>query len=116
MDALLQVQSLAQNRLDSEGIRNAVIGGLAVAAWGRPRVTDDVDIKVDASRDDLEQLIELLQPEFQPVENAIAHAQSIGVLFLDGPGGIRLDLLLADLGFDKQAQEQLMILAPLDSA
>ena len=103
MDAILQTLSLAQTRLDESGIRNVLIGGLAVAAWGRPRLTDDVDLKIDATRRDLHKLIDLLQPEFQPVDQAIEHAQSIGVLFLEGPGGVRLDLLLADLGFDEQA-------------
>ncbi len=103
MDALLQTLSLAQARLDAAGIGNVLIGGLAVAAYGRPRLTDDVDLKVEATHRDVPHLIGLLQPDFQPVENAVEHARTIGVLFLEGPGGVRLGLLLADLGFDEQA-------------
>jgi len=106
MDALLRTLKVAQDKLDHAGIRNAVIGGLAVAAWGRPRLTDDVDIKVDAKRGDAAALLRLMAPEFQPAENALEHAKAIGVLFLDGPEGIRLDLLLADLGFDSQALDR----------
>jgi hypothetical protein len=36
-------------RLESEGIRYAVIGGLAVHAWGRTRPTRDADFAVDLS-------------------------------------------------------------------
>ena len=106
VDALLEALRIAQSKLDESGIRNAVIGGLAVAAWGRPRVTDDVDVKVDVTRSEVEKLVELMAPEFRPVESAVEHAKSIGVLFLDGPDNVRLDLLLADLGFDGQALER----------
>lgn len=80
-----------------------MIGGLAVAAWGRPRLTEDVDLKVSATRAEATKLTEILGPEFCPVPDAVEIAGSLGVLFLDGPGGVRLDLLLADLGFDEQA-------------
>ncbi len=106
MDVLLDALRIAQSKLDESGIRSAVIGGLAVAAWGRPRLTDDVDLKVDVTRDKVIQLVDLMSPEFQPVENALEHARSIGVLFLDGPNNVRLDLLLADLGFDGQALDR----------
>lgn len=106
MDALLQTLKQAQTRLEQAGFRTAVIGGLAVAVWGRPRVTDDVDLKVSATREQASDLVALLSPEFQPAEDALEHAGLIGVLFLDGPGGVRLDLLLADLGFDQQALDR----------
>lgn len=106
MDTLLRVLTLAQKRLDEANIKNAVIGGLAVSAWGRPRLTDDVDLKVDASRSDVARLIEILKPDFRPIQDAAEHARSLGVLFLDGPEGVRLDLLLADLGFDEHALER----------
>jgi nucleotidyltransferase AbiEii toxin of type IV toxin-antitoxin system len=44
--ALLQVFS---DLMEREGIRYAVIGGLAMNAWGSPRPTKDVDIVVDAA-------------------------------------------------------------------
>lgn len=106
MDALLQTLKLAQTKLEAAGVRSAVIGGLAVAAWGRPRVTDDVDLKVSSTREDVEELIELLHPDFKPVADAVEVARSIGVLFLDGPGDTRLDLLLSDLGFDGHALDR----------
>jgi len=33
-----------QQRLLEEGILSIVIGGVAVAAWGEPRLTRDVDL------------------------------------------------------------------------
>ena len=46
MDILLHVLKDVQGRLDHAGIASAVIGGLAVAVWGEPRLTRDVDFKV----------------------------------------------------------------------
>lgn len=106
MDALLQAVKVVQDRLDRAGIRNAVIGGLAVGVWGRPRTTDDVDLKVAATRADVHKLIELLSPECSPADGAVQIAQSLGVLFLDSAFGVRVDLLLADMGFDYVALQR----------
>lgn len=38
-----------QRFFDREGVRYALIGGLAMQAWGRSRMTKDVDIAVDRS-------------------------------------------------------------------
>ena len=35
-----------QKLLQQDGILSIVIGGVAVAAWGEPRVTRDVDLKI----------------------------------------------------------------------
>lgn len=106
MDALLGTLSKAQNRLRDAGIQNAVIGGLAVAARERPRLTDDIDLKVSADRSQVAHLIEIMAPDFLPAEDAIEAARVLGILFLDGPEGIPLDLLLADMGFDHQVLER----------
>ena len=42
--AFLDVVEDVQRRLDEAGIRNALMGGLASAAMGRPRWTKDVDV------------------------------------------------------------------------
>jgi len=43
---------LLQKKLITEGVSSIVIGGMAVAAWGEPRVTRDVDLKVLLNRQD----------------------------------------------------------------
>jgi hypothetical protein len=37
---------------EAEGIRYALIGGLAMQAWGRSRLTKDIDFAVDAGARD----------------------------------------------------------------
>lgn len=52
MDDLLRSIVALQERLLDAGIPSIVIGGIAVATWGEPRVTRDVDLKVLLERDD----------------------------------------------------------------
>jgi hypothetical protein len=44
MDNLFQSIQTLQRRLNDAGIPSVVIGGVAVAVWGEPRVTRDVDL------------------------------------------------------------------------
>ena len=64
MEALLQSVRILQVRLTEVGIRSVVIGGVAVAVWGEPRVTRDVDLKVSLGRDSAQQLLQALAPGY----------------------------------------------------
>ena len=46
MENLLQSIVALQESLSDAGIPSVVIGGVAVAAWGEPRVTRDVDLLI----------------------------------------------------------------------
>jgi hypothetical protein len=50
----------AQSLLRKAGIESMVIGGLAILALGRPRFTQDADLKVLLSRDEAPRLIAAL--------------------------------------------------------
>jgi hypothetical protein len=52
--------------LQSNRINYAVIGGLAVAVWGEPRLTQDIDVKVMLSRDEAERLLNTIEGEYKP--------------------------------------------------
>ena len=43
MNPLYQALITLQQRLSKAGIASAVIGGIAVGAWARPRATEDID-------------------------------------------------------------------------
>ena len=43
MQELIQAAANLQDEIDALGIPNCVIGGLALQAWGEPRVTRDMD-------------------------------------------------------------------------
>ena len=98
----LESASRAQQRLEAAGIASALIGGLAVAVWGEPRVTKDVDLRVLLSRDKAELLIAALSPDFTFGEgDPIAKLQQSGFIITYDATGVRVDFLLADLGFDR---------------
>ena len=81
-----------------------LIGGLAVAVWGEPRLTRDVDFKVGATRAGIDRLLEVLGPGCVPASpEAVSFAHQTGVLFLQAPEQTRIDLLLAEAGFDHLA-------------
>ena len=65
MENLFQSILTAQQYLFDAGIPSIVIGGIAVAAWGEPRVTRDVDLKVLLARKDSDRLLEVLSPNYK---------------------------------------------------
>jgi hypothetical protein len=52
METLFHSIQTLQRRLSEAGIPSVVIGGVAVATWGNPCLTPDVDLKVLLGRDD----------------------------------------------------------------
>jgi hypothetical protein len=81
-----------------------VIGGVAVALWGEPRVTRDVDLKIQLGREEAERLLALLIPDYTPLlpDPRLALREQ-AMLFVQDSAGTRLDLLLADTPYDVQA-------------
>jgi len=101
---LVKSAALAQLALSDAGIDSIVIGGLAVAIWGEPRLTRDVDLKVLLQRDRAQLLVKALPADFrcladQPEETL----RRVGFLFVQDAAGIRIDFLLAETGFDVEA-------------
>jgi Nucleotidyl transferase of unknown function (DUF2204) len=93
-----------QERFLGEGIPSIVIGGVAVAVWGEPRVTRDVDLKVLLGRDEAEHLLEILSPDYYPlVKNPMEFLRKQALVFVRDHAGTRIDLLLADTPYDIKA-------------
>jgi hypothetical protein len=104
MTELFQSLAQFQGRLMTAGIDSAVIGGIAVSVWARPRTTLDVDLKILLHRDQAQRLIDLLPPDYMPLQDDPLHAlQRHGVLFIKDRSGIRIDVQLADVRFDEVA-------------
>ena len=74
MTELFQSLSQFQRRLTTAGIDSAVIGGIAVSVWARPRTTRDVDLKILLHRDQAQRLIDLLPPDYTPLQDDPVHA------------------------------------------
>jgi len=78
-----------------------VIGGIAVAVWGDPRVTRDVDLKVLLERDDADRLLAVLSPDYTSLlPDPLQALKKQAMVFVQDAVGTRLDLLLADTPYD----------------
>jgi hypothetical protein len=87
-----------------EGIPSITIRGVAVAVWGEPRVTRDVDLKVLIGRGDADRLLRVLTPDYTPlVQNPVELLKKQAILFVRDPSGTRMDLLLAETPYDIKA-------------
>lgn len=93
-----------QRQLRALEIPSVVIGGLAVALWGEPRLTRDVDLKIQLDRGETGRLLDALPADWQPLAADPAESFArFGFLFLQADDGTRFDLLLADNAFDRAA-------------
>jgi hypothetical protein len=104
MESLIRSILTLQQRLQGADIPSVVIGGVAVALWGEPRVTRDVDLKVQLGREEAERLLALLSPDYTPLlPDPRLTLREQAMLFVQDSTGTRLDLLLADTPCDVQA-------------
>lgn len=88
--------------LEELGFHYMLIGGLAVAAWGEPRTTLDVNICVWVP-EDLGAAVEALSKELVPaVPDPVSFARRTRVLPLISKAGVRVDLVFAAFPFEKE--------------
>lgn len=93
-----------QQRLDAAGIPSVLIGGLAVSAWGDPRGTRDVDLKILLTREEAQRLLDVLGVDFVSLHaDPLKALHQNGIVFVHDSSGTRIDLLLADTSFDEAA-------------
>ena len=103
MKDLFQSTVRIQELLAKQGIPSAVIGGLAVAIWGEPRLTRDVDLKILLKREEAFRLIGLLKQTYQYLaDDPEKTLRDVGFLFVRESDGPRIDLLLADTTYDQE--------------
>ena len=62
--------------LDRLGIPYLITGGIAATVHGRPRFTQDIDFVIAPSRDQLDRLVEALDPDFVVSQDAAREAHA----------------------------------------
>jgi hypothetical protein len=106
VETLVESMVQLQERLESAGISSILIGGLAVAVWGEPRGTRDIDFKVLLRREEAQKLLDALGNDFVPLRpggDPLRALQGNGMVFVQDQSGTRIDLALADTDFDESA-------------
>jgi hypothetical protein len=80
-----------------------VIGGLAAGHWGRPRVTQDVDLSLLTGFDHEERFVDALLSRYRGRRSdARAFALGARVLLLEATNGVFVDVGLAGLPFEER--------------
>jgi hypothetical protein len=103
MNNLIDSVIAFQHSLKKQGIPVMAIGGIAVAVWGEPRLTRDIDMKVLVSREERGRLLAILRP-FTPLqEDTDESFRRLGLAFFRDSSGVRIDVMLADTIFDETA-------------
>ena len=97
------------NDLSGEGVRLALVGGLAVSARVEPRFTRDLDLAIAVGDDrEAETIARFLRGRAYEIQ-AIVEQEAVGRLATvrllapgEAPGGIVLDLLFASTGIEPE--------------
>jgi len=103
MENLITSLITLQKKLEAAGLPAMAIGGVVVGIWGEPRLTRDVDVKVMAQREDRARILEILQAYTPLNADPDAALRQNGVAFFQDEVGTRLDIMLAETGFDETA-------------
>jgi len=74
-----------------------LIGGLAVALWGEPRATLDVDVSIWVEPEDFDEAVGRISASFRTIPDALGFARRSRVVPIVTSQGIRGDLVLAAL-------------------
>lgn len=93
--------------LSARRIRYAIIGGIAVQRWGRPRLTADVDLTILLTPGEERRALEELVAAFEgrrsdAVEFALRHR----ILLLHVPGAADVDVSLGLPGYEDEVVER----------
>lgn len=97
----------ASSNLDKVGARFALVGGLAVSAWGEPRYTRDVDVAVgDDDDEEAERLIRALSARGYEIVTIIEQTRTNRLatarLRHAGERSVLIDLLFASSGIEPE--------------
>jgi hypothetical protein len=103
MNEVLRAAQDIQQFIRSQEWQFCIIGGIAVARWGQPRTTADVDVTLITGFGSEEQYVDLLLFAFSARRtDAKEFALTYRVLLLKSDLGIGIDVALAGLPFEER--------------
>lgn len=107
MNALYEAALEIQCFLEQRGWRFCIIGGLAVARWGQPRATQDVDVTLLAGFGEEEPYVTEILGHFTPrLSDAADFAMTNRVLLIRAANAVPIDLALGGIEFERLATER----------
>jgi len=102
MNPLFEAAVQVQRFLELRGWAFCFIGGLAVARWGEPRTTQDLDLTVLAGFGQEEPYIDAVLEHFTPrVADAHDFARQSRVVLFRAANGVPVDMALGGIPFEE---------------
>jgi hypothetical protein len=90
--------------LEERRIPYMVIGGFANLHWGKPRLTEDIDLKVEMDEGGWPSMVAGVSGRFRVlVEDPLAFLSETRVLPIATGSGVRADLVVAGLPYEREA-------------
>lgn len=71
---LVSLLKIVKKRLDKTKIPYMLSSGLAVSFWGFPRTTHDIDIVIEAKKEDKDKIVKLFEKDFYISPKAVQEA------------------------------------------
>jgi hypothetical protein len=88
--------------LDRARVPYMLIGGLAIAMWGEPRATLDVDLSVWVDPDGFDDAVRAICAHFSSLPDALLFARRARVLPIATADGVRADIVFASLPLERE--------------
>ncbi len=104
MTDLEQALIVISKTLSENRIPYMVIGGMANAVWGNPRVTFDIDVTLWVTDKEIQNVVQILSEAFEVlVSRPIDFILEMRVLPLQTKNGVRLDIIFGSLPYEQEA-------------
>ena len=103
MNPILQAADELQHFLLGRNLHFCFIGGLAVLRWGKPRITQDVDVSLFVQSTNEDQIVAAILGQFRPrISGAHDFAIQNRIVLVNSTNDVALDIALAQFEFEKQ--------------
>ncbi|MGB9777414.1 MAG: nucleotidyl transferase AbiEii/AbiGii toxin family protein [Anaerolineae bacterium] len=103
MNRLIEAALELHDFLTRHAVPYAVIGGVAVQAWGEPRLTLDLDLTVIAPPEGATAFVNLLMQHFASrVPDPVAFARRTRVVLIQASNGCPVDISLGVPGYEEE--------------
>ncbi len=104
MDSLIEAIAILRDFLERHTIQYMVIGGVANAVWGEPRVTTDADLVLLLGERSIAEFVELVGTSFQFLRpDPVEFARRTYVVPIQVTDDVSADLSLGMLPYEEQA-------------
>ncbi len=105
--SLLEAAGEVARFLEGQGVRYAIIGGLALQHWGEVRLTRDIDVTVLVEPERLAGFVDAVLGRFRPrMPDAREFALTHRVLLIETTEGIPVDISLGIPGYEEEALQR----------